>query len=220
MSYRDDQIRKRIKRLMHREGLTQTTFAEKLGKSQPQISNIMSGRAKITDNFIEEIYDAFPDLDREWLTEGISNIYNISNNNVSESLIPANTRPRLPKTFMQGNIEDFLDKNRSMCQEKKIITQFADYEFTLILKNDRMSPKYQRGDELAFRKSSIVEWGNDYLLDTDEGPKFKRVFLEEDEDGNKVVRCESYNKEHYPDFTIPMEKIYEFYKCVGVIRVL
>lgn len=219
MSYRDDQIRKRIKRLMHREGLTQTQFAEKIGKAQPQVSDIMRGKIKISDNFIEDIYDAFPDLQRGWLTESDNYIYEGSDK-VSESFIPPGTKPRLPKTFMQGNIEDFLDKNRSMCQEKKIITQFADYEFTLILKNDRMSPKYQRGDELAFRKSSIVEWGNDYLLDTDEGPKFKRVFLEEDEDGNKVVRCESYNKEHYPDFTIPMEKIYEFYKCVGVIRVL
>ena len=211
MSYKDEQIRKRIKKLMHREGLNQSQFAEKIGKAQPQVSNIMTGKDKISDNFLEDIYKAFPEIPDGWLTEDVSNIVLTSQEE---------TRPRLPKTFMQGNIEDFLDKHRDQCQEKKIITQFADYEFTLILKNDRMSPKYNRGDELAFRKSSIIEWGNDYLLDTDEGPKFKRIFKETDEDGEIMVRCVSYNKNDYPDFSIPYEKIYEFYKCVGVIRVL
>lgn len=218
MSYRDDEIRKRIKRLMHREGLNQTQFAEKIGKSQPQVSDIMRGKVKITDNFIQEIYDAFPQITEGWLTEGESPMYEGDKNTKAEH--PTDTRPRLPKKFMQANIEDFLEKHRSLCQEKQIITQFADYEFTIILKNNRMSPKYERGDELAFRKASIVEWGNDYLLDTDEGPKFKRVFEEVDEDGNRVVRCVSYNKPEYPDFTIPLDKINEFYKCVGVIRIL
>jgi len=209
MSYKDEQIRKRIKKLMHKEGLNQTQFAERIGKAQPQVSNIMTGKDRITDNFLEDIYKAFPDLKDGWLTEEVQAVVSTDE-----------TRPRLPKTFMQGNIEGFLDKNRSQCQEKKIITQFADYEFTIILKNDRMSPKYLRGDELAFRKASFVEWGNDYLLDTDEGPRFKRVFETHDEEGNKMVRCVSYNKSDYPDFLIPYESIYDFYKCVGVIRVL
>lgn len=218
MSYKDDQIRMRIKRLMHRENLTQTQFAERIGKAQPQVSDIMRGKVSITDNFLEEIYNAFPKLNRGWLSEGDSTMFD--GDLESPNPFSSETRPRLPKTFMQGNIEEFLDKHRSQCQEKKIITQFADYEFTLILKNDRMSPKYQRGDELAFRKSSIVEWGNDYLLDTDEGPKFKRIFEEFDDEGNRVVRCVSYNKADYPDFIIPSDKIYEYYKCVGVIRIL
>jgi transcriptional regulator with XRE-family HTH domain len=218
MSYRDDQIRKRIKKLMHREGLNQTQFAEKIGKSQPQVSDIMRGKVSITDNFIDDIVRAFPSVNTEWLSEGDNLMYQ---GDIAESnSFALDTRPRLPKTFMESNIEEFIKNHRSQCQEKKTITQFAEYEFTLILKNDRMSPKYLRGDELAFRKASFVEWGNDYLLDTDEGPKFKRVFEEVDEDGNKIVRCVSYNKDAYPDFPIPMDKIYEFYKCVGVIRVL
>ena len=213
MLYDDEQIRKRISRFMHQKELTQGEFAKKIGKAQPVISDIMRSKRPVTKNFIDAIFEAFPDIDKDWLLYGdkSSSVYK----NIAED-----TRPRLPKTFADPHIEDWLEKNRSICQEKKVIEQFADYEFTLILKNNRMSPKYERGDELAFRKASIYEWGNDYLLDTDEGPKFKRVFEEYDKQGNKYVRCVSYNKEEYPEFTIPWDKVHEFYKCVGVIRVL
>lgn len=217
MLYDDEQIRKRISKLMHREGLTQGEFAKKIGKLQPVISDVMRSKRPITKNLIDSICEAFPHLDRDWLLYGENSYYPEDDPEVK---YPDNTRPRLPKTFAEPHIEYFLEKHRSLCQEKQIVTQFADYEFTIILKNDRMSPKYQRGDELAFRKSSIVEWGNDYLLDTDEGPKFKRVFEDIDSHGNKSVRCVSYNKEEYPEFLIPWDKVHEFYKCVGVIRVL
>ena len=218
MYYDDEQIRKRILKFMHQNSLTQLEFAKKIGKAQPSVSDILRSKRGITDDFLDSIISAFPNVDKEWLiyggkTEPTEKVAN-------KKSYPTDTRPRLPKTFAEGNIEDFLDNHRDQCQEKPVNPLFADYEFTLILKNDRMQPKYQRGDELAFRKSSIVEWGNDYLLDTDEGPKFKRVYLETDEDGNKFVRCVSYNKEGYPDFEIPYDKIYEFYKCVGLSRVL
>jgi phage repressor protein C with HTH and peptisase S24 domain len=127
------------------------------------------------------------------------------------------TRPRLPKSMSGGHLTDYYDggEKRNLCQEKQVITQFSDYDFTLILKNNRMSPKYDRGDEIAFKKSTIIEWGNDYLLDTAEGPKFKKIYDEQDS-----VRCVSYNKEEYPDFIVPKNLIYGYYRCVGVLRIL
>lgn len=129
---------------------------------------------------------------------------------------PKDTRPRLPKYVAEGHLDDYYkgDK-RSLCQERNVVQQFPDYEFTIILKNNRMSPKYERGDELAFKKATIIEWGNDYLLDTFEGPKFKRIF-----DKGDSIRCVSYNREEYPDFLIPKNLIYGYYKCVGVLRIL
>ena len=130
--------------------------------------------------------------------------------------IPTETRPRLPKSATGGHLEDFYKgEKRTLCQEKPIIKQFSDYDFSLILKNNRMSPKYDRGDELFFKKSTIIEWGNDYLLDTTEGPKFKKIF----DDGNSV-KCISYNKEEYPEFEVPKNLILGYYRLVGVIRIL
>lgn len=126
------------------------------------------------------------------------------------------TRPRLPKSGTGGHLEDYYQgEKRVLCQEKPIITQFSDYDFSLIVKNSRMSPKYERGDELFFKRSTIIEWGNDYLVDTSEGPKFKRIF----DEGDKI-RCVSYNHVEYPDFEIPKDLIYGYYRIVGALRIL
>ena len=101
MSYTDEQIRKKLKRLMHREGMTQSQFADKLGKTQPQISDILRGKVKISDNLIDDIYKAFPSLSKDWLSESETNMYE----GEDTKSYPQDTRPRLPKTFAEGNIE-------------------------------------------------------------------------------------------------------------------
>ena len=78
-----------------------------------------------------------------------------------------------------------------------------------------MTPKYDRGDELFFKKSEIIEWGNDYLIDTAEGPKFKKIY-----DAGDSVKCVSYNTEVYPEFYVPKNLIYGYYRLVGVLRIL
>jgi phage repressor protein C with HTH and peptisase S24 domain len=114
-----------------------------------------------------------------------------------------------------------MGKKRVLCQERPIITQFSDYDFSLILKNNRMSPKYERGDELFFKKARFPEWGNDFLLDTDDGAKFKRIYQAKDpKTGEDCIRCVSYNKDEFPDFLIPEKYVHGFYRCVGVLRIL
>ena len=78
-----------------------------------------------------------------------------------------------------------------------------------------MSPKYERGDELFFKKSTIVEWGNDYLIDTSEGAKFKKILPD-----GEGIRCVSYNKEEFPEFIMPKNMIFGYYRLVGVLRIL
>ena len=130
-------------------------------------------------------------------------------------ILPLNTRPRLPLSGTGGHMEDYyLGEKRALCQEKPIITRWSDYDFTLVMKNNRMSPKYERGDELGFKKSTIIEWGNDYLIDTTEGPKIKRIY-----DEGESVRCSSYNKTEFPDFLVPKKLIIGYYRIVGSIRI-
>lgn len=214
MVYEDDQARERVQKLIHREGLSQSEFAGKIGRLQSNVSQILKGTRQIPRGFFADIMQAFPDLRKDWLLFGEGRMYESQEEPEHEH--PKDTRPRLPKYVAEGHLDDYYKgEKRSLCQERNVVQQFPDYEFTIILKNNRMSPKYERGDELAFKKATIIEWGNDYLLDTFEGPKFKRIF-----DKGDSIRCVSYNREEYPDFLIPKNLIYGYYKCVGVLRIL
>ena len=213
MVYDDNQMRERILTLIHRECVSQREFANKIGRIPSNISLILTGERKIPRGLGNEILQAFPNVRRDWLIFGEGSMYEDEGVTVNTS---QNTRPRLPKSLSGGMLADYYEgAKRSMCQEKPIISQFPDYDFTLILKNTRMSPKYDRGDELAFKKSTIIEWGNDYLLDTPEGPKFKKIY-----DNGSSVRCVSYNKEEFPEFEVPKDKIFGYYRCVGALRIL
>ena len=213
MNYDNDQIRERIHQLIHRENLTPRAFALAIDTEPSNIYAILSGKRNIPKSFPLSILTAFPKINKDWLLFGDGCMYE---EDESVQMVPLDTRPRLPKSMSGGHLEDYYkgDK-RKLCQEKQIVTQFSDYDFSLILKNTRMSPKYDRGDELFFKKCLITEWGNDILIDTADGPKFKKII-----DAGDSVKCLSYNKDEYPEFWIPKKLIYGYYRCVGVLRIL
>ena len=214
MIYEEEQMRQRINTLIHRLGMNQREFAKKIGRLPSNISLILSGDRHIPRALGNEIINAFPNVRRDWLLFGEGDMY--EGEASTEYKIPVDTRPRLPKAMSDGHLEDYyMGIKRIKCQEKPIITQFADYDFSLILKNNRMSPKYERGDELFFKKSTIVEWGNDYLIDTSEGAKFKKILPD-----GEGIRCVSYNKEEFPEFIMPKNMIFGYYRLVGVLRIL
>lgn len=219
MKHEEDLMRERIQKLIHLEGLSQREFAEKIGRLPANVSQILTGERHVPRTLGQSIIKAFPNINREWLMFGDGHMY-IDGEPLISSL-PEHTRPRLPRTLTDGHLHEYFEgAKRCMCQEKPIITQFPDYDFSLFLKTDRMAPNYRRGDELFFKKTAIKEWGGCYLLDTAEGPKFKKVYEDQDEDGKPVIRCVAYNRTEYPDFIIPKDLIYGFYKCVGVLRIL
>jgi len=214
MVYDEDLMRQRIHKLIHREHLSQRAFALKIERQVSNVYQILSGDRGIPKGFPTDILKAFPNLNKDWLLFGEGSMY--EGDEPEPKTQQTDTRPRLPKSMSGGHLEDYYSgERRSECQEKPIVTQFSDYDFSLILKNNRMAPKYERGDELFFKKCLITEWGNDILLDTADGPKFKKIY----DDGNSV-RCVSYNKEEFPEFVVPKNLIYGYYRCVGVLRIL
>lgn len=222
----DSEVRDRIEKLIHVEGLSQKEFAEKVGVNSTNLNQVILGKRPVQKNLPSKIVAAFPGVRIDWILYGDGEMYKDDQSladaealNRHMSVLP--TRPRLPKNMSEGHVEQYyIGKKRILCQEKPIITQFSEYDFSLILKNNRMSPKYERGDEIFFKKATFPEWGNDFLLDTDDGPKFKRIFPYVNEKGEDCVRCASYNKEEFPDFVIKMKNIHGFYRCVGVLRIL
>ena len=226
--------RKRIERLIETEGLSQRQFAAKVGYSYSSLNKIMLGLRSVPNALPTKIVETYTDVRLDWLLYGEGEMCTRDQQLAEATAIIKHmeklpTRPRLPKNLSEGNLEMYYGNGikRRLCMEKPIVTQFSDYDFSLIMKNNRMSPKYDRGDEIFLKLATFPEWGNDFLLDTPDGPKFKRIyqtFVDEEREGKTVkveyVRCVSYNREEFPDFLIERSLIHNFYRCVGVLRIL
>ena len=65
----------RIKRIMDEKGLQSSSFAEKIGVSAGAISHILNGRNKPSNDTIEKILKAFPDISSAWLLKGDGPMY-------------------------------------------------------------------------------------------------------------------------------------------------
>ena len=221
LSSREKTVIDRIKDILKIESISLQTLGERVGEDFEVLQKCIDDDVEPSEESLIKFCVAL-NLNEEWIKTGDGEIYESDQNMLNKAALKKHmealpTRPRLPKNTSEGHIDQYYGKGkkRMLCQEKPIITQFADYDFSLILKNNRMNPKYDRGDECFFRKSEIIEWGNDYLIDTSEGAKFKKIYDEGD-----VVRCVSYNKSEYPDFVVPKKLIYGYYRLVGVLRIL
>ena len=211
--YEENQMRERVLQLIHQLDITQRAFAIEIGRHPTNVYQVLTGERHFPRGFCSDIIKKYPNVNKDWLFFGEGTMFGEEQ---KPETICQDTKPRLPKSVSEGHLIDYYDgEKRAMCQEKDIVTQFADYDFSFILKNNRMSPRYDRGDELFFKRSSIIEWGNDYLLDTSEGPKFKKIYDDKD-----CVRCVSYNIQEYPEFVVPKNLIYGYYRLVGVLRIL
>jgi phage repressor protein C with HTH and peptisase S24 domain len=148
------------------------------------------------------------------------------NQAIKEHIAKLPTKPRLPKNA-DGNVEEYYKGDRrGECTERPIIYNLSDYDFSMFLKSNRMTPKFEPGDELFFKETDCLkaggsepEWGDEFLLDTKNGLRFKRIYPAVNEAGEKCIRCVSYNKEEYPDFLVSIKSIRAVYRYIGALRI-
>jgi len=226
LSNKEKSVDDRIRDILKMESVSLQTLSDKTGNDFQDLQSCLDDDMTPSDEVLEKFSSALH-INEDWLKTGDGEIYDSDQRLVNSaalkkhmSMLP--TKPRLPKFMSEPHIEQYYGggKKRMLCQEKPVIAQFSDYDFSLIIKNNRMSPKYDRGDEVFFKLAKFPEWGNDFLLDTDDGPKLKRIYPAKDKDGDDCVRCVSYNKEEFPDFTIKEKYIHGYYRVVGVLRIL
>lgn len=200
------------------------SIAEKMRRRPNGISSALNGDKRyLTQKFTKSfcaLYDNI--ISAEWIWDGVGTMLNNGEQQdyyeptmvKLPSDIDDSTRPRLPVTAAAGQLSEYIDGIMMyQCERMPIIRRFPNYDFTIIIRGNSMEPKYEGGDEIALKKSTILEWGKDYVLDTEDGVIFKKIY-----DAGDNIRCVSYNKEEYPDFLIPKASIYGYYKFVGLIR--
>lgn len=69
-------MRERIRQVMDSMGLSQQEFAQKLGMSPASLSNIFNGRSNPTNNHVQAIHRAFPNINTNWLMFGEGTMLN------------------------------------------------------------------------------------------------------------------------------------------------
>ena len=128
----------RIEKIRNNHKLTAASFATKIGVQRSAMSHILSGRNKPSLDFLIKIYDAFDDINLEWLILGetshlpekIENKSNSIDNQLNEEL---NKIVPFSSTSDKKTITPNLFQN--IDAPKEIIYLYADGKF------QRFTPK-------------------------------------------------------------------------------
>lgn len=220
--WNNEEMRERINRIILMEGLSRAKFASKVGIAASNFNEVLLGKRGVPQSLPSKIVSAYPEIRIDWLLYGEGEMYASEQKAVEgeewreeRDSMTVNTKPRLPVSAAAGRLSAYVGGvKRYECDEMPVIRSLPSYDFTMFIKGNSMEPKYESGDEIALKKATIIEWGKDYVLDTDDGPIFKKIY----EDGENI-RCVSYNHDEYPDFMVPKNAIYGYYRFVGLIRV-
>lgn len=118
--------RERIELLMKCYDLTPSQFADRTGIQRASVSHIISGRNKPSLEVLLKIYDAFPELDIEWLMTGkgeepVAKKYGSSDAVVEENtLFSQPLQPEKSAPQMQGVAQQPMTSRYNAYQETEI----------------------------------------------------------------------------------------------------
>ena len=126
--------------------------------------------------------------------------------------IEPDTLPILPIGARAGTIADWCDAVHEYDCEK-IVSPIRGASLAAQVTGDSMSPEYPSGSQIIVKKideAAFVQWGEVYLLDTDNGPILKQVRQTERDD---VVECVSLNPAYQP-FRVACKYIRGWYRVL------
>lgn len=202
----------RLKEFLTAKKMGRNKFEDTIGVSNGYVS---SKSATITSDVIEKTVSVFPDLNLDWLITGKGEM--LKSNQPSAPLPEVKTKPRVPITAAAGSLSgDTASVTLRECEQLPVILQLPSYDYTIIIKGDSMTPKYESGDELACRcidHTRFIQWGKTHVLDTSQGIVVKKIYEEGD-----CIKCVSINPA-YPPFLVPKEDVYSLSLVVGSVNI-
>lgn len=195
-------VGERVKKFMAENKINQSYLAVQSGIPQSNISAMLLGKRDIGRlvDYIEEKYGLqegtfYKDLDE---------------------VKPVGDNER--KHFISVAKAGLLTAEQGQDYElQPVIAQFPNYDYTVEVRGDSMMPEYKSGDVVAcldVTRSSYMQWGRTFLLNTSQGVIIKKVY----EDG-EFLKCVSVNDENYPPFNIPKSEVYSIGLVVSSFRI-
>lgn len=226
---------------------TKKQFAEAIKYGRTSISAALNGNeAYLTDKLFESICGSFPGVfNIDYLLHGLGELIDTDHqifvneqqtirenerkaraydsishkgSMAADGLVLVESRPRIPLKAATGNLREYYaGEKRHLCEQKPVVQQFPDYQFTLLVCSSSMKPYIDTGDIIACAEiTSIVSFGDVYVLDTDGDVLIRRVF--EVAEQPECYRLVPDNKE-YPEIIVNRSGVNGVYRVVGLLRV-
>ena len=171
-----------------------------------------------SEDKLESISRAFPDLNTGWLLTGEGEMLKISSKPTEEKSI-GNTEdlhiiPLLPISAQGGTFNDFVTSiKENECE--KVVSPVKGTDMAVTVAGDSMSPEYPSGCQVLIKKindKAFIEWGKVYVLDTCNGTVIKEVHKGQNED---EIECHSINPDpKFQPFSVKRNDIYGMYRVI------
>lgn len=196
-------------------------FAKTIGVSGQAVTRYFSRDKRsnaypsVSPNIIKKAARAY-NMPASWLDDCETRIVGAHEDIQAAEVIsvdsPTDMRPRMEVYALAGKLTEEIEPFSS---PQPRVFQFGEYDFTIKIDGDSMSPTLRSGDEIAVKdvtRSGDIRGGEIYLLNTKSGPVVKRIT-----DGDGEVLCVSDNTEYKP-FTVRKSEILGIYHAVGMLR--
>ena len=210
-------IKERVSEYCNYKNIAISKFESLSGISNGYFNNI---KKRPSDEKIEKIHRAFPDLNTGWLMTGEGEMLknkepqqvDISQDEVDIQIF--HTVPLVPTSAQGGPLNDFVTSiKENECERIVSPVKYADLAITVA--GDSMAPEFPSGCKLLIKKINereFIEWGKTYVLDTCNGTVIKEVRRGKSED---EIECYSINPDpKFQPFSVKFDDIYGMYRVI------
>lgn len=189
------------------------------------LSNGVIGKSRkigrdLSDRVIEQILNFYTDLNKTWLLTGEGEMLRSGESLLApvfvtegESVVRV-----IPTEARGGTIGDFSTALRESeaANFETILSPIKGCDWAITIYGDSMAPDYPSGSKVLIKKineKAFIEWGREYVLDTENGPIIKEIQPSQRE-GH--VWCVSRNEKYKP-FEIDTRHIIGWYRVLMVL---
>lgn len=225
----------RIKDYIDEKGISVAAFERSIGMSNASFGKCLKNNGAIGTDKLEKILSTYSDISPSWLLTGDGPMLKDEAKMVETDTDGAPHVAVEPEKLPEGDLgglplitEDAMAGFPSFdvpgilfntCEHYRI-PEFEERgaHYIIRVSGNSMHPTYQNGDLLGLRRITDVnffQWGEAYVLDTNQGVLVKRVFpVETDPDS---IQCVSDNPK-FPPYTLCSSDIRSVNVIVGLVR--
>ena len=210
-------IKERVSEYCNYKNIAISKFESLSGISNGYFNNI---KKRPSDEKIEKIHRAFPDLNTGWLMTGEGEMLKKTSEvqkfatEVPESDAVIYTVPLLPISAQGGSFNDFVESIKERDCER-IVSPIKAVDLAVTVSGDSMAPEYPSGCKILIKKineEAFIEWGKVYVLDTCNGTVVKEIRKGNTDD---EIECYSINPDpKFQPFSVKFADIYGMYRVL------